>query len=33
MAITETILIMKSIFERLDVEHKEMTRNIPIDEM
>jgi cytochrome P450 len=30
MAITETILILRAFFERLDIERKEITQNIPV---
>ncbi|MGP8164972.1 MAG: cytochrome P450 [Steroidobacteraceae bacterium] len=31
MAITEAILILKAFFERLDIEHKEITQSIPVE--
>jgi hypothetical protein len=31
MAITEAILILKTLFERLDLEHQEITHNIPVE--
>lgn len=31
MAVTEAILILKALFERLDIEQKDITQNIPVE--